>query len=389
MSAPALVLLALSAQSGTAPVRFEAKDVAKILTHAPLGTPAPDPTNKYADDPQAARLGQFLFFDKRMSANGSISCATCHDPARAFGDGKTLSEGMATGKRHVPTLLNAAFQRWFFWDGRADSMWSQALHPIESSVEMGGDRGRVAKVVAEDPELAAAFDAVFGRTTSADRLLANTGKAIQAYERKLVSGDSEFDKFAEALRTKDGAGEARYPEAAKRGLALFVGKANCRLCHAGPAFSDGEFHNIGVPTLDKSPPKDAGRLAGIDEVRRDPFNSASAFSDDPKGARASELAALVKSSETWGEFRTPTLRNVARTAPYMHQGQFATLREVLRYYSTLEGTVPAGHHGEQVIRPLHLSDAEIDDLLAFLETLNGAEVPEALRVPPASPRPPP
>jgi cytochrome c peroxidase len=377
-----------------APVTFDAATVAKILTHSPLGKPPPDPTNRFADDPEAARFGQHLFFEKRFSANGAIACATCHDPAKAFADGKTLSEGMGKGTRHVPTLLNAAFQRWSFWDGRADSLWSQALHPLESATEMGGERGRLAGVLAGDPELRRAYAKVFGADPdardpeAAATVLANTGKALEAYERLLVSGDSEFDRFAAALRAKDAAGEARYPEAAKRGLAIFVGKANCRLCHAGPLFSDGEFHNIGVPTLDRSAPRDAGRLAGIDEVRRDPFNAASAHSDDPKGERARDLPQLVKTSETWGEFRTPTLRNVARTAPYMHQGQFATLRDVLHYYSTLEGTVPAGHHGEQVIRPLHLADAEIDDLLAFLGTLDGVDVPEPLRTPPVSQRPP-
>lgn len=381
MIAPALLLLVqigrVDVRPGTGPVSFDAATVAKILTHAPLGKPPRDPTNKFADDPAAAALGKRLFFEKRFSSNGAIACATCHDPAKAFADGKSLSEGIAQGTRHVPTLLNAAYQRWLFWDGRADSLWSQALHPLESPSEMGGDRARIARTIAEDEEMRSAYEGVFGAMPPSgggvDRVFANVGKALEAYERGLVSGDSEFDRFAAALKSGDQEGQARYPEAAKRGLAIFAGKANCRLCHAGPLFSDGEFHNIGVPPLDKKPPRDSGRLAGIDEVRRDPFNASGAHSDDPKGERAAELASLVKTSETWGEFRTPTLRNVARTAPYMHQGQYATLRDVLKYYSTLEGSVPAGHHGEQVIKPLHLADGEIEDLLAFLETLNGAD----------------
>lgn len=382
MIAPAfLFLLVQIGRVDPSPIAFDAATVAKILTHSPLGKPPPDPTNRFADDPEAARFGKRLFFDKRFSANGAIACATCHDPAKAFGDGKSLSEGMGKGTRHVPTLLNAAFQRWSFWDGRADSMWSQALHPLEGASEMGGERGKIAAVLAGDADLRGEYEKLFGSMpdardpAAAATALANTGKALEAYERLLVSGDSGFDRFVAALRSKDAAAEARYPEAAKRGLAIFVGKANCRLCHAGPLFSDGEFHNIGVPTLDRSAPKDAGRLAGIDAVQNDPFNAASVHSDDPKGERARELAQLVKTSENWGEFRTPTLRNVARTAPYMHQGQFATLRDVLHYYSTLEGTIPAGHHGEQVIKPLHLADAEIDDLIAFLETLTGADPP--------------
>ena len=387
MIAPQLLLLLAQAPAAPPPVRFEARDIARILAHSPLGKPPPNPTNAHADDPAAARLGERLFLEKRFSANGEIACATCHDPARGFADGRTLSQGMGTGKRHAPSLLNVAFQRWFFWDGRADSLWSQALHPLQSATEMGGQRTKLARTVAGDADLSAQYAAVFGSfpdvdakdaaaaEAATDLLLAQTGKALEAYQRTLVSGDSEFDRFAAALESGDQAVQARYPEAAKRGLALFVGKADCRLCHAGPLFSDGEFHNVGVPTLDRTPPRDAGRYDGIEAVRKDPFNAAGAFSDDPRGERAEELARLARTSELWGEFRTPTLRNVARTAPYMHQGQFATLRDVLHYYSTLENTVPAGHHGEQVIKPLHLSDAEIDDLLAFLETLDGVDPP--------------
>jgi len=395
-STPATRPQSLPAPEG--PVRFDAVAEAKILTHSPLGDPPPNPTNAFADDPAAAHLGRFLFFDPRLSGNGAISCATCHDPEQGFADGKQLSEGIGTGKRHAPTILNAAYQRWLFWDGRADSAWAQALGPIESPVEMGGDRARLAALVSADAELLGAYEAVFGpqaglrsvdpavASAAADKLLAATGKALEAYERRLVSIDSAFDRFAAALRSGDEAAQSLYPEAAKRGLALFIGRANCRLCHAGPAFSDGEFHNIGVPDLARAPQRDAGRYSGVEQVRKDPFNAAGVFSDDPQGKRASELAMLARNSSQWGEFRTPTLRNVARTAPYMHQGQFATLREVLHYYSTLEGTVPAGHHGEQVIRPLHLSDGEIEDLVAFLGTLNGTEVPLELRSAPTFPR---
>lgn len=380
-------------QSGSeAPTRFDERTIARILTHSPLGAPPRNPTNAHADDPAAAHLGRFLFFEKRFSKNGEIACATCHDPARAFTDGKTLSEGMGRATRHAPTLLNVAWQRWLFWDGRADSLWAQVRHPIETSIEMGGDGARLAALVAEDAELRAGYESVFGPPPEApqkehsERLLAWTGKAIEAYERHLVSRDSAFDRFAEALRNSDVGAQAKYPEAAKRGLALFVGRANCRLCHAGPNFSDEEFHNIGVPTLDRSPPRDSGRYGAVEAVQKDPFNAAGVHSDDRRGPKARELETLSRTSELWGQFRTPSLREVARTAPYMHQGQFATLRDVLHYYSTLEGTVPAGHHGEQVIKPLHLSEQEIEDLLAFLETLNGAALPPELLAAPASPR---
>lgn len=396
VAAAVLAIASTSFQSGSdapvRPVRFDERTIAKILTHSPLEAPPKNPTNAHADDPAAAHLGRFLFFEKRFSRNGEIACATCHDPARAFTDGKTLSEGLGTAARHAPTLLNVAWQRWLFLDGRADSLWAQARQPIENPVEMGGDGSRIVALVAQDAELRAGYESVFGplpdvaTRENADRLLAWTGKAIEAYERRLVSRDCAFDRFAEALRTADVEGQVKYPEAAQRGLALFVGRANCRLCHAGANFSDEEFHNIGVPTLDRSPPRDSGRYGAIEAVQKDPFNAAGPHSDDRQGPRARELDMLARTSELWGQFRTPSLREVARTAPYMHQGQFATLRDVLHYYSTLEGTVPAGHHGEQVIKPLHFSEQEIEDLLAFLETLNGAALPEELLGPPASPR---
>lgn len=400
------------------PALFSDKELARIFKHSPLEGPPPDPTNRWADDERAARLGQRLFFEKRFSKNGAIACATCHDPAKALTDGRSLAQGLASTDRHAPSLWNVAWQRWYFWDGRADSLWSQALKPLEHPSEMGASRTDVARTLAGDAGLRGEYEAIFGalpdlsdrarfpigatpargadtpeatrwRAMSAqdqqsvDRVFANVGKSLEAFERKLVSRDSAFDRFVAALRAGDVAAQQRYPEAARRGLALFVGKANCRSCHAGPAFTDQEFHNIGVPTLDKSPPRDAGRLAGLAQLRADEFNAAAVYSDDRTGERARDIAQISDTPENWGRFKTPSLRNVAVTAPYMHQGQFATLRDILHYYSTLEGTVPAGHHGEQVIKPLELAPQEIDDILAFLDTLTDTNLPAALLAPPA------
>lgn len=403
------------AAAPTGRVEFDAALRARILQHSPLPAPPKSPSNRYADDENAALFGQAMFFDVRLSKNGQHACATCHDPTKAFADGRSLAQGAQLGRRHSPSLYNVAQQRWLFWDGRADSAWSQALQPIENDLELDGDRVAVARLVTGDPLLRAAYERTFGAlpdvsqlpanakpTTSANeialanawnsiaaaqreavnRVFANVGKSLEAYERKLVSADSAFDRFARALAQNDVEGEQLYPESAKRGLALFDGKANCRLCHAGPLFSDGEFHNIGVPTLDKKPPRDAGRREGIERLQRDPFNAAGSFSDDPDGEHAREISQLAATADTWGQFRTPSLRNVARTAPYMHQGQFATLADVLHYYSTLEGTVPAGHHGEQVMKPLSLSADEIGDLKAFLETLTDESLPATLLAPP-------
>ena len=349
-------------------------DLARTLQHSPLPPLAPDPSNAVADDPRAAQLGQYLFFDAGLSQNGRVSCATCHEPERAFSDGKPVFEGLGRGERNSPTLWNVAYQRWFFWDGRADTLWSQALGPLASPLEMGATPKSVLAHLCGDAELRAAYEALFGALPAesageaGERVLVDLGKCFEAFERRLVTRSSPFDRYVAALRANDAEAAARYPAAARRGLALFDGRAGCRSCHPGPLFSDGEFHNLGVPR--RGGPSDPARFAGIGTLLASRYRCDGRFSDAPRNAQAEELAALVRSSESWGAFRTPSLRNVARSAPYMDRGQFATLREVLEFYSELKEAVPAGHHGETVLKPLHLAPPELDDLLAFLETLS-------------------
>jgi cytochrome c peroxidase len=402
---------------------FSADELRLVLQHSPLPEPPPDPTNAWADRTDAARLGQALFFDRRLSADGSVSCSTCHDPERAFTDGRSLSVGLVEGRRHTPTLLNAAYHRWQFWDGRADSLWAQALEPLESPAEHGTSRLAILHVIGRDPDLRGAYEATFGALppladgtrfpadgrpvdghpddpldvawrsmTDADRAAANrafvnVGKAIAAYVRRLVSPGSAFDRFASAVRRNDADGASVLSDAAQRGLRTFVGKGGCRLCHSGPELTDREFHDTRVPLLVGSRAIDPGRYAGVSAVRANPFNGASEYSDARDGPARDKVERLVTSGASWGEFKTPTLRNVARTAPYMHQGQFATLEEVVRFYSTLEGALPSHDHGETTMLPLDLSEQEIDDLVAFLRSLTDEGLdPELLRAPAELPR---
>ncbi len=393
----------------------------RVLRHGPLPEPPVDPTNRYAGDADAAHFGQYLFFDERLSATGDVSCATCHDPKRSFADAVPIGEGIGPGQRHTPTLWNAAYQRWFFWDGRADSLWAQALKPIETPNELGSSRMQLARLIANDASLRTAYESIFGSLpdlsdterfpvsacpspdrpddpkhtawigmseadrAAVDRIYVNCAKAIAAYETRLVSRDSAFDRYTRALRAGDSAGMAAYPAAAKRGAELFVGAANCRLCHTGPNFTDGEFHSTGVAPRNGGPLRDAARYEGIPKVLNDPFNAAGSFSDKADGDAAEELQFLSRSPEAWGQFKTPTLRNIARTAPYMHEGQFETLDEVLRFYNTLEGAAAAGHHGERLLVPLDLSESEIADLRAFLETLTDEALAPSLLTQPESP----
>jgi cytochrome c peroxidase len=379
--------LALAAPPLTPPP-FDADQVRRILKHSPVPPLPPDETNAVADDPEAARLGQALFFERRLSADGRVACATCHVPERSWSDGLDLSHGLALGRRNTPALWNVAYNRWFFWDGRADTVWSQALKPIESPTEMGGNRSAAVQLVRGDQALRAAYESVFGPLadsgsdiTGPNRAFANLGKALAAFERRIVSRRAPFDIFVEGLREGDGGKQAALSPAARRGLALFVGRGNCSVCHAGPLFTDGEFHDLGIPPNDSVELPDPGRLAGVRQLLQDEFGASGLYSDDRQGPRALALRHLAPRLEIGGQMKTPSLRNVALTAPYMHQGQFASLRAVLRFYSTHEGRRGLPAQQERILQPLHLSDAETDDLVAFLESLTDAQLDPLLAHP--------
>ncbi len=393
------------------PALFTEAEQREIDRLSPLPKAPVDETNRFADDPAAARLGQYLFFDPRFSANGEISCATCHDPALGFADGQSLGEGLEVLPRHTPSIWNSAYSRWLFWDGRTDSLWSQAMRPMESAVEMGGHRLQFFQLLQNDAALREAYQQVVGDLPTLEvpaenlgdwaarwetmdpsdqsqvtEVFVNLAKCIAAYERRLVSRNSVFDRFVEGFRRGHKAALSSLSPAAQRGLKTFVGRGNCTLCHHGPTLSDGEFHDIRVPDGDGGEPTDSGRFGGVPTLLADEFNARGPYSDDTGGKAARRLKFLVNSPENWGTFKTPSLRNVARTAPYMHQGQFSTLREVVEYYSTLESARPPGHHGgEQILVPLFLSDEEIDDLVAFLESLTDEEIDPLLRKGPSSP----
>jgi cytochrome c peroxidase len=410
-----LILRAVTTESsspaGTA--EFTRGELEEIFTRSPLGEPPADPTNSVYENPGAAGLGQRLFFDRRLSKDGTVSCALCHPPERSFADGHALPERFAVD-RNVPSLWNVSWNRWFFWDGRADSLWSQALQPIENPREQAATRLQAAHLVLEDPALRAAYERVFGPapdlsdasrfpprgsplalppgsalhaawTSMAEadqvvvnRVYSNLGKSIAAYERQLVSRRSPFDVFVEGLKTKDPEKMKALSPQARQGLKLFIGKANCRLCHVGPNFTDGEFHNIGIPASRGGPAP--GRFAAIGELRKDVFNTKGAFSDARAEGEA-KLDFLVQGQDQWGQIKTPSLRNVAKTAPYMHQGQFKTLEEVVLFYSTLQGMVQEGHPERALLTPLHLTPLEIVSLVAFLESLTDEKIDERLLKP--------
>ena len=349
-----------------------------------------DPSNRFADDPGAARLGEKLFFDAGLSASGKVACATCHLPDRQFQDDIPLGRGAGVTDRRTMPLAGTGHAPFLFWDGRKDSLWSQALGPLESSVEHGGDRTAYARHIAaayRDP-----YEAVFGPLPDLEHLpqhagpvadpaasaawhnmspadqnavtsvFVNIGKAIAAYERTIPVPESRFDTYAQALA--DGRTPSALSQSEIAGLRLFIGKAQCVTCHNGPLLSDGHFHNTGVPVPHGSAPG-SDRSAGIAAVKADPFNCLGPWSD--AGGDCAELQFLGEAShETERAFKTPSLRGVASRPPYMHAGQIGSLDDVLEHYSTAP-RAPVGH---SELVPLHLSPVEKRQLVAFLGALD-------------------
>lgn len=355
-----------------------------------------DPSNQYADNPDAAAFGQKLFFDTRFSSNGEVACGTCHLPDKLFQDSTPLANGVGTTTRRTMTIIGTAYSPWLFWDGRKDSQWAQALGPLESPVEHGGNRTLYAHLIAEhyadeytalfgplpdlsnlplnagpvaDPEAAANWTAMSPEDKEAvTRIYVNMGKAIAAYERQLIPGASRFDQYVEAIANNDyaSANQILNPDEIA-GLQLFIGEAHCTNCHNGPLFTNNDFHNTGIPAA-KDLPEDVGRAKGAQQVLADEFNCLSVYSD-AQPEQCSELNFLViDEHQQERQFKPPSLRDVTARGPFMHAGQFVTLEEVLNHYNTAP-EAPAGH---SELEPLNLSDTQLAQIIAFLKTLNSA-----------------
>lgn len=391
----ALLLTACSAFGGA---RWNEDELAALrgLWIGSLSPPPPDPSNMYADNPEAATLGHKLFFDTRFSINGEVACGTCHLPDQLFQDGTPLAHGVGTTDRRTMTIIGTAYSPWLFWDGRKDSLWAQALGPLENPVEHGGDRTFYAHLISEF--YADEYTALFGplpnlsnlprhagpvadsaaaknweSMTPADResvtrVYVNMGKAIAAYERLLNPGASRFDQYVEAILSNDYETANTILTADEiAGLKLFIGKANCTDCHNGPLFTNNDFHNTGIPAVDDLP-EDTGRALGAQQVMVDEFNCLSVYSDAAPEL-CTELRFLVLDEhQQERQFKPPSLRNVFDRGPFMHAGQFATLEEVLHHYNTAP-EAPAGH---SELEPLNLSKKQIAQIIAFLKTLDGS-----------------
>lgn len=339
--------------------------------------------NAHANDDRAAQLGFQIFFDARFSSNESVRCATCHLPERFFQDGLPVSKGVALASRNAPTIANCARMRWIFWDGRADSIWSQPLFALEHPNEMGFDRVAIAQRIAKS--YAADYQAIFGALPPLDDaarfpqhgkpgdaswsamsaedqhavnlVAANVGKALEAYERHVVAGRSAFDRF---LLGDDAALDATQ----LRGLAVFF-RAGCASCHSGPMLSDDQFHRLGGGS-----PDDHGRAAGLVTLGSNPFRGDGVYADPPL-----DPAPPAPTPQDDGAFRTPSLRNLTRTAPYGHEGRFATLRDVVQFHLDGGSATPFGPV-DPLLKRTTIAPADLDALLSFLASLDGVPPPK-------------
>ena len=307
-----------------------------------------------------------------MSPVGYISCVTCHQPDRSFADLKARAHGLADLPRNTPTLVNLRQQKWFGWDGASDSLWMASIRPMLDRREFDSSPATVAKLFRRYPELAACYRKVFQSSPLGDpqRTLVNVGKALAAYQETLVTARTPFDEFRDGLA---GLPMAPYPAAVQRGLKLFVGEAGCIACHQGPNFSDQRFHKV-LATDGSSPsrphggpdsPADTGRLAGASSLKNNRLNLTGAYNDDPRRANQLATQRLVAHEDMRGQFRTPSLRNVTATPPYMHDGRMDRLQDAVRH----------GGHGVPALGgpvAARLSSQQADDLVAFITTLTDA-----------------
>lgn len=406
---------------------FTEEEFAQIKQFGPLGDVPPNPTNRYADNEAAAVFGQRLFFEKNYANKltiadpalgvvgdpNKIACASCHDVNNYYTDTRShpnsTSLGVTWTKRNAPSLVNVAYYEWHSWGGKEDTLWYQGANGCESAVNFGGNRLQYAHMlfakyrtdynalfpVPLDPALdptapdAARFpasgkpkpnmmapDGAWEMMAPTDRdiintIMANIGKAIEAYERKLVSRNAPIDRYIAGDYT------ALTP-AAKRGLRLFIGKAACVDCHSGTAFTDNKFHNTGVPQVGINLPLvDNGRFDDLTATLSNAFNTAGKYSDNQAIGMA-KLGALKVTDDLRGQFRTGMLRQIDRIGPYMHTGSLATLEDVVQFYNWGGGAADFAGTKSPEMQPLLLTDDERADLVAFLRSLTGEPPPPEL-----------
>lgn len=352
----------------------------------------PSPSNSYADDVDAAKLGKTFFFDRRMSQDEQIACATCHIAGEGWSDDRKVSLGVddAEGGRHSMPSHSIGFQEYFFWDGRADSAWSQTLQAIESKAEMDFARTQVAHFVAqhhsteyeqvfgslpdlsETPQRAKPLDTAWDELSDAqqdavNRVFANVGKSLEAYQRQVNCSNTRFDQWAR--------GDVEMNSEEEQGAAIFINNG-CVNCHSGVAFSDGEFHRLNVPSIS---PDDTGREDGIASLLNNPFNSAGSYSDDTEYG-VIKLQEAMNEELALNAYKTPSLRGVTQRKRYGHGGQHDNLQDFME--TTYRN---AGGPQRNMDRDPLLNNVNVgpwgDELVAFLGMLACPDIATEWNVP--------
>ena len=375
LSALSLSAVAPSSAATDEPVRFDTDELARIVRHGPWPPPFQrDPTNRVSGNPAAIAFGRQLFFEPRFSPSGYVACVACHQPDRGFADNIPRARGLAPVDRNAIALQNLGLQRRYGWAGSSDSLWMASLRPILDEREIGGSAEKVARVIRTGDGVACRYRAAFGvdpGRQNAEAVLVNVGKALAAYQETLVTGRTAFDDFRDAIARGEPP-PVSYPLAAQRGLKLFVGRGNCYTCHSGSNFTDGGFRATGVPPFVGQTTADEGLYAGLRTLRASRFNLLGRYSDDTTGATAlATLGARPEPSDR-GKWRTPSLRNVAVTAPYLHNGTAASLHDVVRRYAKSSVQRRPGDDARD-LRRVDLADGDVEDLVAFLHTLTDAD----------------
>ena len=374
LAAAALALIAFATQAADPPkVVFTAEELQKILSHGPWpALSAADPTNRASGKMDAIELGTRLFFDTRLSANGKMACGSCHVPERNWTDNLTRGMGSVEVDRNTPTIANLRMQRWFGWDGGADSLWSQSLRPILDKRELGSDAKHVAHLVRSDQQMSCRYTKALGTPpspTNDEEVLVGVGKVLASFQETLVSGGTSFDKFRDGLAKGVDPDKLLYSEPAKRGLRIFIGKGACTTCHSGPNFTGGEFFNTGLSKFAPKGKPDPGRADGIRQLKESRFNLLSDYNDDATGASREHLRKVVQEKTPTGEFKVPSLRNLLMTAPYGRDGRIDKLSDVIKHYADIDPVRLRARDG-QPGTPLKLTAGEQTDLLVFLESLS-------------------
>ncbi|MCH2205139.1 MAG: hypothetical protein MK132_04615 [Lentisphaerales bacterium] len=374
---------------------FSAAEIKRIKSMSPLPEIPLDPTNKIDGNKKAIQLGEAFFNDWRFSRGEEFACATCHRETDHFTTSRTDTDV------EIPTLYNMAYNKWFFWDGRSDTLWSQTLGPIEAGIEHNFSRTEVAFLMHSDIEYKPAYEKFFGPVpdfsdpdrfpqpakpssddveanrnwqsmTKEDQFLvnevfANVGKIFAAYQAQLVSPKTTFDVYVEGIKENNQEKLSAISDSAKRGLKVFVGKGQCITCHSGPNFSDNSFHDMRLPKFTEKKGIPGARAVGIGKVKDSIFSANGPFSDSPRSKHLDELS--IQAGDEF-KIKTPTLRFITATPPFMHTGQFRFLTDVVDFYSEMKGARAPVDGISPEMTPRNFTAQEKKDLLEFLKCIS-------------------